>query len=76
MLRLLVGDSSSSARMARRSSVAEIIGKSRTNRHTQRQQALKCCESAGGWHSPGITPQPEGGQRQQQPCEIEQQFHL
>ncbi len=75
MVRLLEGDSSISARMARRSSVAETTGKRTTSMHPKASRHCREVERAAGVGRSGRPPQPIGRQRQKQPREIEQQFH-
>ena len=50
-------------------------GKEYDQHTSQSQQALECAELASESHSSGAAPQPSGRERQQQPCEIQQQFH-
>lgn len=59
----------------------EIVGRGNhreqdNQRTSQRQQALGRGEPAAVSHASRVAPQPIGRQRQQEPCEIEQQFHL
>ncbi len=73
-VRLLVADSSISARMACRSSEAEITGNNRTSAHPR---ASKHCSEVTrtAVRARVPPPQPVSRQRQQNPRQIEQQFH-
>lgn len=43
---------------------------------SERQEALEGIERASPGRSSGITPQPVGGHRQQEPEEVEQKLHV
>ena len=74
-VRLLMEESSISARIACRSSEAEITGNNRTSAHPESQQTLQGSYPARRPQSGVLPPQPVSRQHQQQPRQIEQEFH-